>query len=102
MHNPFKRQPKPYLAERDRLLEKLASLDPAMVEYDTVMNRLNELDRIINRASETKKAVIPAVGTAVAIGGVYALQQFGGVIVPKALEQIAARQEQKKSNNKDD
>jgi hypothetical protein len=66
-----------------------------------VLTRLNELDRIIKRASESKKAIIPAVGTAVAIGGVYALQQFGGVIVPRALESIAARQEQKKSQKDD-
>lgn len=96
MHNPLKRKPKPYVAERDRLQEKLATLDPTSDEYQTVMTRLSELDRIINRASETRKAVIPAIGTAVAIGGVYALQQFGGVVVPKALEAIAARQEQKK------
>lgn len=102
MRNPFTRKPKPYTAERDRLQESLSSLDPTTEEYQTVMHRLNELDRIINRASETKKAVIPAVGTAVAIGGVYALQQFGGVIVPKALESIAARQEQKKSNKDND
>ncbi len=102
MHNPFKRKPKPYVAERDRLQEKLGSLDPTTDEYQTVMHRLNELDRILNRASETKKAVIPAVGTAVAIGGIYALQQFGGILVPKALESIAARQEQKKASKESD
>lgn len=97
MRNPLKRKPKPYRAERDRLQEKLAVLDPTTDEYHTVMTRLNELDRIINRASETRKAIIPAAGTAVAIGGIYALQQFGGAIVPRALESLAARQEQKKS-----
>lgn len=97
MRNPFKRKLKPYVAERDRLQKVLATLDPSTDRYATVMNRLNELDRIIKRASESKKAIIPAIGTAVAIGGVYALQQFGGVIVPKALESIAARQEQKKA-----
>jgi hypothetical protein len=102
MRNPFKRSPKPYVAERDRLQEKLASLDPTTDEYQTVMNRLNELDRILNRASDTKKAIIPAVGTAVAIGGVYALQQFGGVLVPKALESLAARQEQKRASKEAD
>jgi hypothetical protein len=101
MPNPFKRKLKPYVAERDRLQESLASLDPTTTEYHTVLTRLNELDRIIKRASESKKAIIPAVGTAVAIGGVYALQQFGGVIVPRALESIAARQEQKKSQKDD-
>lgn len=102
MRNPFKRKLKPYLAERDRLQEKLASLDPTTIPYHTTLTRLDELDRIINRASETRKAVIPAVGTAVAIGGVYALQQFGGVLVPKALESIAARQEQRKASKETD
>lgn len=96
-----KRKPKPYVAERDRLQEKLGSLDPTTDEYHTVMSRLSELDRIINRASETRKAIIPAAGTAVAIGGIYALQQFGGVIVPRALESIAARNEQKKTKELD-
>lgn len=96
MRNPFKRKLKPYLAERDRLQEKLATLDPTTTPYNVVMCRLDELDRIINRASETRKAIIPALGTVGAIGGIYALQQFAGVIVPKALETLAARQEQKK------
>lgn len=96
MFNRFRR-PKPYVDERDRLLTTLETLHPSTDEYQTVMARLNELDRILNRASETKKAIIPAAGTAVAIGGIYALQQFGGVIVPRALESIAARQEQRKA-----
>jgi hypothetical protein len=98
MRNPFKRKPKPYVAERDRLVEWLSANDPTHDDYATVMHRLNEIDRLMNRASETKKAIIPAAGTTVAIAGIYALQQFGGVLVPKALESIAARQEQKKSN----
>lgn len=102
MHNPFKRKPKPYVAERNRLLEWLAANDPTDEEYATVMHRLNDLDKLINRASETKKAIIPAAGTAVAIGGIYVLQQFGGVLVPKALESIAARQEQKKASKESD
>ena len=96
MHNPFKRKPKPYVAERDRLLEVLKTTPPATEEYETVMKRLNELDKILNRTTELKKTVIPAIGTIGAVGGIYALQQFGGVIVPKALESIAARNEQKK------
>jgi hypothetical protein len=102
MHNPFTRKPKPYVAERDRLLEIVAQLDPVDPEYHTVLQRINDLDKILNRTSEKFKTVVPAAGTAVAIGGVYALQQFGGVIVPKALEAIAARQEQKKSNKDND
>lgn len=98
MHFPLKRKPKPYVAERDRLLEELAVLPPDGNRYEIVLARLNDLDKILNRTTEIKKTVIPAFGTAVAVGGIYALQQFGGVIVPKALESLAARQEQKKHN----
>lgn len=96
MRNPFKRKPKPYVAERNRLLEELTALPPDGNRYEIVLTRLNEIDRILNRTSEIKKTVIPALGTVGAVGGIYALQQFGGVIVPKALEALAARQEQKK------
>jgi hypothetical protein len=96
MHLP-KRKPKPYVAERERLLEELKKLSPTTDEYQTVMHRLNELDKILNRTTELKKTVIPAVGGIGAVAGIYALQQFAGVLVPKALEQLAARQEHKKS-----
>lgn len=95
---PFpKRKPKPYVAERQRLLDKLETLDPTTDDYETVMHRVNELDKILNRTTELKKTIIPAFGATAAIGGIYALQQFAGVLVPKALEQLAMRQEQKKS-----
>lgn len=97
MRNPFTRKPKPYVAERDRLLEYIQTLPPTSEEYHTVMQRVNDLDKILNRTSEKFKTVVPAAGTAVAIGGVYVLQQFGGVLVPKALETLAARQDAKKS-----
>jgi hypothetical protein len=96
MRNPFKRKPKPYVAERDRLLEELGRISPDSNRYELVLTRLSELDRILNRTTELKKTVIPAFGTVAAVSGVYALQQFGGVLVPKALETLAARQEQKK------
>lgn len=102
MRNPFKRQPKPYVAERDRLLEWLAANDPDSEEYESVMRRLNDIDRILNRSSEKFKTVVPALGTLGAVGGIYALQQFGGVIVPKVLESIAARQEQRKTSHESD
>jgi hypothetical protein len=95
MHLP-KRKPKPYVAERERLLEELKKLSPVTEEYQTVMHRLNELDKILNRTTELKKTVIPALGGISAVAGIYALQQFAGVLVPKALESIATRQEQKK------
>lgn len=101
MRNPFKRKPKPYIEERERILSVMETVSPYSDEYEKLMKRLNELDRLINRTSELKKTVIPALGTVGAITGIYALQQFAGVIVPKALEAHAARQEQKKSQQDD-
>lgn len=96
MFNPLKRKPKPYVQERDRLLEKLGDLDPRDDDYNTVLHRVNDLDKILNRSSDKFKAVVAAAGPVAAIGGIYALQQFGGVLVPKAMESYAARQEAKK------
>ena len=101
MRNPFKRKSKPYVEERERLLAVLETLNPASDEYQKVMSRLDQLDKILNRTTELKKTVIPALGTIGAVSGIYALQQFAGVIVPKALDSIAARQEQKKSKQDD-
>lgn len=98
----LKRKPSPYKAERDRLLEVLNATPPSSDEYHKVMAELDRLDKILNRTKlERFRTVVPAVGTAVAIGGVYALQQFGGIIVPKALERLEARQEQRKSPKDD-
>jgi len=96
MFNPFKRKPKPYAPERDRLLKTLALSDPASDEYQTVLHRLNEIDKILNRSSDKFKTLVTTAGPVAAIGGIYALQQFGGVLVPKVAESYAARQEQKK------
>lgn len=96
MHNPFKRKPKPYEAERQHLLGALEHLHPAHDDYAAIMNRLDQLDKILNRTSELKKTIIPAAGTVAGVAGIYGLQQFAGVIVPKALDAIASRQEQKK------
>lgn len=101
MRNFLKRKPKPYVAERERLLEHITTLDPSSDDYSKVMARIDQLDKILNRTTELKKTVIPAAGTAIAIGGIYALQQFAGVLVPKALDSIAARQEQKKPKDQD-
>lgn len=92
-----RRKPKPYEAERERLLKHIATLIPHSPEYKEVMARINELDKILNRTTELKKTVIPTLAAGGGIIGIYALQQFAGVLVPKALETLAARQEQKKS-----
>lgn len=94
MKNPFKRS-KPYRDEQQRLLEFVSDLDPTTSEYETVLARIDKLDRILNRTTELKKTVIPALGTGGAVVGIYALQQFAGVIVPKALDSLAARSEKK-------
>jgi len=96
MLNPFKRKPKPYVAERNRLLKELETLDPRDDDYQTVLHRVNEIDKILNRSTDKFKTVVSAAGPVAAIGGIYALQQFGGVLVPKAMESFAARQEAKK------
>jgi hypothetical protein len=103
MRNPFKREIREdtYEFERKRLLDWLNNAEPDTDEYQKVMNRLNELDKMINRTSELKKTVIPALGTIGGVAGIYAIQQFAGVIVPKALESLAARQEQKKHKELD-
>lgn len=100
MHNPLKRKPKPYVAERDRLQEELSKLPPTSDDYQTVLARMNELDKILNRTTELKKTVIPAAGGIAAVGGIYLLQQSIG-LVPKALESFAMRNEQKKHKEPD-
>jgi flagellar motor component MotA len=90
MQNPLKRKSR-YEDELQRLLEKASNLEPTTDEYHTVMTRINELDKIHNRSSELTKTVIPALGTVTGVVGIYALQQFAGVIVPKALDALASR-----------
>ena len=99
MFNPLKRKPKPYVAERDRLLEVLKNTTPDSDEYKNVMARLDQLDKILNRTTELKKTVIPALGTVGAVAGIYGLQQFAGVIVPKALDSLASRQSKNNNEN---
>lgn len=94
----MKRKPKPYEAERQRLLMHITSLSPESDEYQKVMTQIDKLDKILNRTSELTKTIIPAIGTIGSVAGIYALQQFAGVIVPKALETIASRSPQKNNN----
>lgn len=101
MKNPLKRSPNAYMPERDRLLEYLKNANPPSDEYQKAMTRLNELDRMINRTSEFTKTLIPALGTVASVAGIYALQQFAGVIVPKALDAIASSSTHKKTREFD-
>lgn len=102
MHNPFKRKRTEYTyeIERERLLNWLNDNEPTTDEYHQVMNRLNELDKMINRTSELKKTLIPALGTVGGVAAIYTIQQFAGVIIPKALDALPSRQ-QHRSNELD-
>ncbi len=80
-----------YEIERQRLLEKAATLDPTGAQYKDVMSRIDQLDQIIKRSSESFKTVIPASATVVSVVGIYVIQQFAGVVVPKALDMLTAR-----------
>jgi hypothetical protein len=91
MKNPLKRNPSRYEDELRRLLEEARVLHPATDEYVAVLKAINELDKINNRTSEFKKTVIPAAGTVGGVVGIYALQQFAGVLIPKALEALPSR-----------
>lgn len=101
MQNPLKRKQNRYEAELNRLLKEAERLSPVSDEYHKVLTRINELDKIHNRTSELKKTVIPALGTVGAVTGIYALQQFAGVIVPKALDALASRSQQKNQRELD-
>lgn len=91
MKNPFKRNPSRYEDELQRLLEEAKTHNPTSDEYFSVLKAINELDKIHNRTSEFKKTIIPAAGTVGGVVGIYALQQFAGVIIPKALEALPSR-----------
>lgn len=101
MQNPLKRKQNRYEAELQRLLKEAEALHPTTEEYQKVLARINELDKIHNRTTELKKTVIPALATIGGVTGIYALQQFAGVIVPKALDALASRQQQKNHREND-
>lgn len=94
MKNPLKRTTR-YEDELQRLMEVLAALSPYSDEYKIAMTELDRLDKINNRTTELKKTVIPTLGTIGGVAGIYALQQFAGVIVPKALDALGSRSQQK-------
>jgi hypothetical protein len=97
MKNPFKRKPGPYDGERDRLVYYLSTAQPHTDEYKAAMARLDQLDKILNRTTELKKTTIPALGAIGGVIGIYGLQQFGGVIIPRALEALNQRREERKN-----
>ena len=99
MQNPFKRKPKPYEAERQRLLEYAATLTPTSDDYHKTIQRIDTLDKIIHRSSELSKTLIPALGTIGALTGIYMLQQFAGILLPKAVETYSTRQELRTREN---
>jgi hypothetical protein len=90
MKNPLKRTTR-YEDELQRLLEEAKLHHPTTDEYVAVLKAINELDKINNRTSDFVKTVIPAAGTVFGVAGIYALQQFAGVLVPKALEALPSR-----------
>jgi len=90
-----------YKQERQRLFEWARTLDPTTPEYKEIMHRIDSLDKIIKRSGERFKTIVPALGTVAGVGGIYALQQFGGVLVPKALDAIASRKETKNNHESD-
>ena len=80
-----------YRKEQLRLLDHLETTGPDTDEYKQVMKRLDQLDQILNRTTEFNKTLIPAVTSVAAVGGIYVLQQFGGVLVPKVLDLLTTR-----------
>lgn len=80
-----------YVKERERLLTIASTLEPTSDEYHKVMTRIDLLDKITKRSSDAVKAIIPASATVVGLMGIYAIQQFAGVAVPKAMDMLVGR-----------
>ena len=86
MKNPFEKKPSPYLPIKEQLFEEANNRACFSDEFNQVMEHIDTLDKIEKRSSDAKIAAIGVAGPALGIVGIYALQQFAGVIVPKALE----------------
>ena len=91
MLNPFTRKPSVYEPLREQLLEEAKNRAAFSDEFSAVMKNLDHLDKIDKRSSERSKALIAASGSIGGVVGIYALQQFAGVLVPKALDALASR-----------
>lgn len=85
-----------YEIEHQRLLEKAATLDPTGTQYKDVMARIDQLDQIMNRSTEGFKTVATASLTVAGAACIYAVQQFGGVVVPKIMDTWHARRNSSK------
>lgn len=88
-----------YEDERQRLLTAASMLRPTTEEYAMVMARIDDLDRINKRSSEKLKTVVPACITAASLVGIYAVQQFAGIVVPKAMDAITSRTNRNQREN---
>lgn len=91
MFNRLKGNTRTYEDERQRLLQKASELDPTSDEYHKVMTRIDLLDKITKRSSDFVKTIIPAGATVAGLVGIYAIQQFAGVAVPKAMDMLVGR-----------
>lgn len=74
-----------YDGELQRLLGELAQLSPTTADYEKVLKRIDELDKIHNRTSELVKTLVPVLATAISATSIYFLQQAVGVL-PRAID----------------
>ena len=100
MFKRHKAKARTYHDERQHMLEIASTLDPFGPKYREVMNRLDQLDKIIKRSDERVKTIVPACVTAVSLVGIYVVQQFAGIVMPKALDMLPGRST-KEPNEKD-
>lgn len=95
MDNPFAKKPDDLAPLRQQLLDEANGRAAYSDEFSGCLENLDKLDKIQKRSSEMKKALVASAGTIGGVAAIYALQQFAGVIVPKALEALANRHAQK-------
>lgn len=86
----LKGQVQSYKKERQRLLEYAAKQDPDSEAYQSTMDRIDQLDKIIKRSRESVKVIVPAGITAASLAGIYMLQQNLGQL-PRAIDSILGR-----------
>lgn len=89
-----------YRDERQHLLDVAAMLDPTSEQYAKVIDRIDKLDKIIKRSSEKVKTIVPSCITAASLVGIFVIQQYAGIVIPKALDMLPGRST-KEPNEKD-